>query len=458
MGKLFGTDGARGIAGVDLTCETAMQIGRAAAIVLTRHAHKKAKIVIGKDTRISSDMLEAALVSGMCSVGADVEILGVIPTPAVAFLVSKYNADAGVMISASHNPVEYNGIKLFNNEGFKLSDEIENEIETLISNTPCLNACEVPTENYNLKIGAEIGRVFHNSDASKDYVNHIVNSIDGDLSGMKIAVDCANGSAYDTAKELFDALKAETIIINSTPNGVNINHNCGSTYMDSLVALTKTEKCDLGVAFDGDADRCLAVDENGEIIDGDKMIAIFSHYMKNNGTLKDNTAVVTVMSNLGFFHFAKANDINAVSTQVGDRYVLEEMRKNRYKLGGEQSGHIIFSDYASTGDGQLSAVQLGKIVKDESKKTSELSAIMEQLPQVLLGITADSNQKASYANSDSVKAYIEDYQKRLGDSGRILVRPSGTEALIRVMVEGKDNDVINKAANDIVDMIKKEIC
>lgn len=448
MGRLFGTDGARGIAGTELTCEIAMKIGRAAATVLTKHAHKRPRIIIGKDTRISSDMLEAALVSGICSVGADAELLGVIPTPAVAYLVSKYEADAGVMISASHNPAEYNGIKLFNKNGYKLSDEIENEIEELILDRH---------EDIEIVSGERLGRVKRLDNSVRDYVKHIMGSIGGNLEGVKVAVDCANGSASATAQTLFKGLNANALIINDEPDGLNINDGCGSTHIEYLSEFMKKHKCSVGVAFDGDADRCLALDENGNLIDGDKMIAIFAKYLKDNGRLKDDTAVVTIMSNLGFFHFAKNNGINALKTNVGDRYVLEKMIEGGYKIGGEQSGHIIFSDYASTGDGQLSAVQLINILNKSGMKASALAGIMERYPQVLINVTVGAQGKQRLDSDETIGNLIAEGEKRLGDDGRILVRSSGTENLIRVMVEGKVFDVINEIAVELGETIKERL-
>ncbi|WP_270739743.1 phosphoglucosamine mutase [Massilioclostridium coli] len=449
MGRLFGTDGARGIANTELTCELAMQIGRAAAVVLTRHSQEeKPMILIGRDTRISSKMLEAALVAGLCSVGADVTLIGVIPTPAVAYLVGKYDCDAGIMISASHNPVEFNGIKIFNNQGYKLSDEIENEIEALILDTP---------DQIPLKQGVELGRVFQRRSAVHDYVNHIVSSIDGDLKGLRIAVDCANGSASTTADLLFRSLGADPVIIHAEPNGENINDRCGSTHMESLRVYMMEHNCQAAVAFDGDADRCLAIDENGDDVDGDKMIAIFAKDMKERGCLANDTAVVTVMTNLGFFHFTEKEGIKTVATKVGDRYVLENMRQNGHVLGGEQSGHIIFSDYASTGDGQLSAVQLLSIMKRTGKSLSELASIMERFPQVLLSVQADAVAKDKFNQDEDLKQMIADKDDALGKDGRILVRPSGTEPIIRVMVEGKDHQEITNIAKEIVSLIESRI-
>lgn len=446
MGRLFGTDGARGVAITELTCEMAMNIGRAAAIVLTKTTKHKAKIVVGKDTRISSDVLEAALVAGMCSVGADAHILGVIPTPAVAFLVKKYEADAGVMISASHNSVEFNGIKLFSNTGFKLNDDIENEIERLILDNP---------EEVKLVDGTDIGRIYYEKNAEWDYIRHIMKSIDGDLRDIRVAIDCANGSASDTAIKLFRGLGAICTFINNEPDGTNINKECGSTHMEQLCQAVVDNKCQIGLAFDGDADRCLAVDEKGHVIDGDKMLAIFSHYMRKTGKLNHNAVVVTVMSNLGFFKFAKGNSIVVATSGVGDRYVLEEMQKGGYNLGGEQSGHIIFLDDATTGDGQLSGVKLLDVLAHTTLCASELAQIMDAYPQILVNVKIKSEKKGLWKSDEKVMAAIEYFAQKLGDDGRILVRESGTEPLIRVMLEGKVQRQIEEYANTIAKIIEE---
>lgn len=446
MGRLFGTDGARGVAITELTCEMAMNIGRAAALVLTKTTNHKPKIFIGKDTRISSDILESALVAGICSVGADAHILGVVPTPAVAVLVKKYNADAGVMISASHNSVEFNGIKLFANTGFKLSDEIEEEIERIILDNP---------EEIKLVEGIDIGRITYDKNAEWDYVRYVMKTIDGDLRNIKVAIDCANGSASSTAVKLFKGLGATCIFIHNEPDGTNINKNCGSTHLEDLQKCVVENKCNIGLAFDGDADRCLAVDETGEVIDGDKMIAIFAQYMKKTGKLKHNAAVVTVMSNLGFFKFAKENNIVVARTAVGDRYVLEEMQKGGYNLGGEQSGHIIFLDEATTGDGQLSGAKLLYILSHTSLKMSELSKIMQAYPQTLINIKIKAENKVIWKDDISIQEAIKYYEEKLGDDGRILVRESGTEPLIRVMIEGKQYGQIVQYAQSIAKVIKE---
>jgi phosphoglucosamine mutase len=448
MSRLFGTDGVRGIANSELTCELAMNIGRAAAIVLTEETHHRANIIIGKDTRISSDMLEAALIAGICSVGADAVILGVIPTPAVALLVRKYKMDAGIMISASHNPVEDNGIKIFNAEGYKLSDALEEKIESIVLDGD---------NSYINKVGKDVGRVRHAVSATEDYVNYIKCTIDGDLSGIKVAIDCANGSASVTAPDLFSQLNAEYDIINMNPDGININQNCGSTHIYKLADYVKHNGFDIGIAFDGDADRCLAVDENGDIIDGDKLIAIFASHLKKHDRLKNNTIVATEMSNLGFFRFGKMNDINVASTKVGDRYVVEEMLLNGYVLGGEQSGHIIFLEHATTGDGQLSAIQLIHILKQSGKKASELASLMQSYPQILTNIIVNAEARDLYKSDVDILKAIEKAEQELHGDGRVVVRASGTESLIRVMVEGKQQEQIERVADDIAKVISAKL-
>lgn len=440
MGRLFGTDGARGIAITELTCEMAMQIGRAAAIVLTKEIRHKAKILIGKDTRISSDVLESALIAGICSVGADAHKLGVVPTPAVAMLVNKYNADAGVMISASHNSVEFNGIKLFSGTGFKLDDKIQEEIEELILDTP---------EKIEILNGTKIGRVYEEKNAEWDYVRYVMKTVDCDFKGIKVAIDCANGSASSCAVKLFQGLGASCYFINNNPDGTNINDNCGSTHMERLCKHVVTNKCHVGLAFDGDADRCLACDEKGNIINGDKLLTIFSKYMKTKGNLNHNTCVVTVMTNLGFFKYAKNENIIAATTNVGDRYVLEEMQNGGYNLGGEQSGHIIFLDDSNTGDGELTGAKLLEVMAATSAKASELASLMEEYPQVLENVVIAPEYKGVWAQEPEVSRYIEDYKEKLGDDGRILVRESGTEPLIRVMLEGKHLGLITDYAKTI---------
>lgn len=448
MGRLFGTDGARGVANSELTCELAMKIGRAAAMVLTESCAHKPKVLIGMDTRASSHMLAAAIGAGLCSVGADVLIIDVVPTPAVAFLVKEYDYDAGVMISASHNPCEYNGIKIFQGNGYKLPDELENEIEEII-----LDETKLPP----VVLGGDVGKISFSSKAVDDYIFHLAMTADGDFKGMKIALDCANGSASVTARALFTRLGAKCCIINETPNGTNINENCGSTHLEQLQKFVVENKCDIGFAFDGDADRLLVVDENGEVVDGDKIIAVCSKFMKENNKLKNNTAVVTVMSNMGFFKFCEKNDINCVKTKVGDRYVLEEMVKNGYIIGGEQSGHIIFLDYATTGDGQMSAIQVLNVLKSTGKKISELASEMQVYPQVLINVRVSNFGKARLDKDEEVQLAIREASEELGDTGRVLVRVSGTEPLVRVMLEGEDYNQIKSLAESIAKVIEERL-
>ena len=448
MGRLFGTDGARGVANTELTCETAMAIGRAAAMVLIEVEHRRPRVVIGKDTRVSSDMLEAAIVAGLCSVGADALLLGVVPTPAVAHLVKEYGADAGVMISASHNPCEYNGIKIFTGEGYKLSDALEEEIEAIVLDGVKTPPC--PT-------GGEIGRVSRCERAVDDYVRHLLSVTDVSLRGMRLAVDCANGSASATARRLFSALGADCVFLNDQPDGVNINENCGSTHIEQLADFVKKLKYFGGVAFDGDADRCLAVDENGSLVDGDKIIAALALDMKEKGELDGNAAVATVMSNMGLFRFCGEHGITPVTTKVGDRYVLEEMLKSGYAVGGEQSGHIIFRHHATTGDGQMSAIKLLAMCRERGQKLSAVGSLMERYPQVIINVRADAGQKEKYKADAGLQASVEAAGASLGKDGRILVRPSGTEPLIRVMVEGRDFDAINKLAVEVAQTIQAKL-
>lgn len=449
MGRLFGTDGARGVANSELTCELAMQIGRATAMVLIDGKKKRPKVMIGMDTRISSNMLASAITAGLCSVGADVMQLGVIPTPAVAFLVRKYEYDAAVMITASHNPCEYNGIKIFQADGYKLPDELEEKIEAII-----LDGVTQPP----VKIGADVGRLRTSEMPVFDYVCHLISTVEGiDFSGCKVALDCANGAASVTAPDLFTQLGVDCHIKSSIPNGININRDCGSTCLNGLQHFVKEYKCDVGFAFDGDADRMLAVDENGEVVDGDKVIAICAKDMKKRGVLTSDTAVVTVMSNMGFFEFCKNNGINVETTKVGDRYVLENMKENNYKIGGEQSGHVIFFDFASTGDGQLTALQLLAVMKRTGKKLSELAAEMTVFPQVLINVRVSQMGKARYNNDIEIKKAIESAERELGDSGRVLVRVSGTEPLVRVMLEGKDEEKIRILAEEIAEVVKERL-
>lgn len=449
MGRLFGTDGVRGIANESLTPELALQIGRAAAMVLIQESNsEKPTVLIGKDTRASGDMLEAALTAGFTSVGCNVLSVGVVPTPAVAYLVCKYGCEAGLMISASHNPCEYNGIKIFQKTGYKLDDAIEEEIESIILD----HSQEIPA-----MLGGKVGNRLYCKTAVKDYVDHVVSTASVRFDGLSIALDCANGSASVCAKDIFTALGAKCLMLSDTPDGVNINDNCGSTHPEELMRFVKDAGLDLGLAFDGDADRMLAVDENGELVDGDKVIAICSKRMKEEGRLAKNTAVVTVMSNMGFFKFCKENDIACAKTAVGDRYVLERMLKDGYNIGGEQSGHVIFLDYATTGDGELSGVQLIETVVKSGKKLSELANIMRVYPQVLINVTVTPEGKQKYNNDEYIISAVQEAEMELSGDGRVLVRVSGTEPLVRVMLEGADIEQITVLGNRIADVVRERL-
>lgn len=449
MGRLFGTDGVRGIANKDLTNELAMQIGSAAATVLLKESKSaKPTVLIGKDTRASGDMLEAALTAGLCSVGCNVLSVGIVPTPAVAYLVGLYECEAGIMISASHNPCEYNGIKIFQKSGYKLDDSLEEEIEAIILDK---------SEKIEYKIGGEVGNSTKCKSAVKDYIEHVVGTTDAKFDGLKIALDCANGSASVCAKEIFTSLGAKCFMLSDTPDGVNINDKCGSTHPEELMKFVKDAGLDLGLAFDGDADRMLAVDENGELVDGDKVIAVCASKMKEEGKLKKDTAVVTVMSNMGFFKFCEANNINCEKTAVGDRYVLEKMLKEGYNIGGEQSGHVIFLDYATTGDGELSGVQLLETVVKSGKKLSELASVMQVYPQVLINVKVSAEGKKKYNNDEYIIAATQKAEMELMGDGRVLVRVSGTEPLVRVMLEGKDINHIQKLGEQIAEVVKERL-
>lgn len=445
MGRIFGTDGARGVANTEISCTLAMDIGRAAAMVVARDHHKRKPVfLVGHDTRISHDMLESAIAAGLCSVGADVVTLGTVPTPAVAYLVANSDADAAIMLSASHNPYEFNGIKIFGAEGFKLTDEEEMEIEEIVLDHI------LP---YDLKWNDELGVIRSGETLVEQYIDHIVSTVEGDLSGIRVAADCANGSASATAAKIFAKLGAEVTILNDKPNGVNINDNCGSTHIDVLGKYVRENGFDLGVAFDGDADRCLAVDESGELVDGDKLIAIFSSQMKREGKLANDTAVVTVMSNMGFFKFAEQAGIHVEKTSVGDRYVLQNMLEHGHCIGGEQSGHIIFREFMTTGDGQLTAVQLLWAIKKSGKKLSELAQLMQVYPQVILNVRADKEMKRMVKVDEGVLKRQQQLEEGMNGNGRILVRPSGTEPVIRIMVEGLDREAIMNAAKSMEQII-----
>ena len=447
MGKLFGTDGIRGVVGKNLTAELAYQVGQAVCAVLQENLERKVRITIGKDTRISSDMLESALCAGICSVGGDVVLLGTIPTPAVAFLTVQQGCDAGIVISASHNPYEHNGIKVFNAQGYKLPDEMELEVERRI-----LEDVAMP-----VKIGGEIGRCVHSErETHSDYVAHLISTIDCDLSGLRVMVDCANGAAAATAPQLFRQLPIMADFISIDPDGVNINADCGSTHMETLASMTVAGKYDLGIAFDGDADRCLLVDEQGNMIDGDKVLAVCAAKLRREGKLTNDTVVATVMSNLGLHEYCRNENLALICTAVGDRHVLEKMLEGDYALGGEQSGHTIFREFATTGDGQLTALQFLCALEQSGKKASELVSCCKQYPQELINVKLDeeSGAKERVLASDALWAAVKEKEAELAGEGRILIRASGTEPLIRVMVEAKTDEIAHKTAADLADMVK----
>lgn len=447
MGKLFGTDGIRGVVGENLTVDLAFQTGKAIAAVLKEETGRKPLITIGKDTRISSDMLESALIAGICAVGGDVMPFGVLPTPAVAYLTVLKGADAGIVISASHNPYEHNGIKVFNGKGYKLPDATESKVEEKILS-------EAP---ISVATRGEIGVLHHGLKQSKlDYINHLAGTIENDLSGLRVLVDCSNGAASTTAPELFGRFKCYADFIHREPDGVNINGKCGSTHPDSLAEQVVAGKYDIGVAFDGDADRCLMVDEKGGVIDGDKIMAVCGMDLKRRGKLSGNTIVATVMSNLGLHEFCRKNGIDIAITNVGDRNVLEKMVECGYRVGGEQSGHMIFTEFTTTGDGELTALQFLEILANSGKKASELVSICPQYPQVLINVPVSSEHgvKERIMACDALKAACANEEKKLGGEGRVLVRASGTEALIRVMVEAKTEEIARAVAETLVERIK----
>lgn len=447
MGKLFGTDGVRGIANKDLSSDLAYKLGRIGGHFLTK-GKKRPKMVVGMDTRISGDMLEGALSAGLNSAGVDVLYLGTLPTPAVACMIKILDADGGVMITASHNPVEYNGIKFFNEKGLKLTDEMENSIEEYI-----LNNLDIDI----MPIAGEIGRKIRIENPVRKYMDFLKETIDIDLKGLKIAVDCGNGAAYKAAPELLQELGAQVYVIHNDPNGININVNCGSTRPEEIEKLVLETGADAGLSFDGDADRLIAADENGNIVDGDHVLAICSSYMKEKGRLKSNTVVGTVMTNMGLDICLKENDINIIKTKVGDRYVLEEMINGHHSIGGEQSGHIIFLDYNTTGDGLLTAIQLLSVMKEKSTKLSKLASIMKVMPQVLVNATVSEEKKQSYLEDEVIKNKIEEIEKHFHGNGRVLIRPSGTEPLVRVMIEGEDQEELDLYANELAKLIEERL-
>lgn len=447
MRKYFGTDGVRGIANLELTAELAYKLAKSAGEVFKKeYLDKKPLAVIGTDTRASGDMLKSALISGFTSVGMDCADLGIITTPAVAYLTRHYHADLGVVVSASHNPMEYNGIKFFNSKGLKLDDNIELEIEKLLEND---DKAKLPTHQ-------NIGRLVHPGDPKKDYQDFLLSQIKPDLSGYKVVLDCANGAGGVVAPGLYKILGADVITTFADIDGIHINDGCGSTHPENLAREVVRQKADFGFSYDGDADRLIAIDEKGEIVDGDKLMLIFANYLKNIGRLKNDSLVVTVMSNMGLFVSAENLGINLEVTDVGDRYVMEGMLKGGHIIGGEQSGHIILLEHNTTGDGILSSLMLSEIISSTHKKLSELASIMDIYPQVLINVKVDGKYKKTYAEIPNIKNLIEKTETALGKNGRLLIRPSGTEPLIRVMIEGKDLDHIKSMAEEIADIIKKE--
>ena len=442
MGRLFGTDGVRGCANKDLTPELVFSLGKSASLVIAKqHGKGRASAVVGRDPRASGEMLEAALIAGLATVGVDVLKVGVLPTPAIAYLTQYYKADLGVVLSASHNVFSDNGVKFFSKDGKKLADEVEDEIEKNLET-------KVPHPT-----GSEVGRVKEMADAYEAYLSHLLETVEtGALKGLKVVVDCANGAASDVAPDLYQRAGAEVIAIHNAPNGININDNCGSTHMGSLIERVKKEKADLGIAHDGDADRCLAVDELGNIIDGDHILALLAKDFKNSKQLIAETVVSTVMANLGFKLAMKNESISIIETQVGDRYVLEAMEEKNYILGGEQSGHVIMRNYSTTGDGLLTALQLMNVVATEKKSLSSISQIVKKYPQILINVSDVDKLKI---NNDKLQEAVKKAELSLNQKGRVLLRPSGTESLIRVMVEAETQDIAEKIAKELAEVVKK---
>ena len=446
MRRLFGTDGVRGIANQELTPTLAMQIGAAAATVLSKGNQKDKRVVLGMDTRISSRMLASALSAGLCSAGVSVLDLGVVPTPAVAYLVGKYGAMAGVMISASHNPYDYNGIKVFGGGGFKLPDALEEEIESIVLDDPPAPA---------VADAEKIGRIAYVKKGAEDYVEHLLGTAAESLAGLRIAIDCANGAASRTAERLFTALGAECHMLADAPDGININRGCGSTHLEALSRHVLAHHMDCGIAFDGDADRCLAVDENGREVDGDIIMAILSKDMKERGVLAKNTVVGTVMSNYGFGKFCEDHGLQFIAAKVGDRYVLEQMQAGGYSFGGEQSGHLIFRDYAATGDGQLTAVQLLSHMSRCKQRLSILASVMKKYPQHTVNLRVSPAAKLAFYTDSTVKEILTEAEGKMNGNGRILVRPSGTEPLLRVMAEGEEEAFVRRLAEEVAERMKE---
>ena len=446
MGRLFGTDGIRGVVGDDLTFALAKSVGRALVKILNESKSERPTIVVGMDTRISSFNLADSLMVGICEAGGNAVNLDVCSTPAVAYILRKHGYDAGVMISASHNPWEYNGIKIFGSNGFKLDDELEEKIEALILDSDEIFYPEQVQGSYTV--------LFNGID---EYTDYLINAFGTRLDGLKIGIDCANGSAFVTAEKVFKCLGAECVMLADNPDGMNINKECGSTHLDGLKSLVVERGLDLGIAFDGDADRCLAVDKCGRVIDGDFILAILAGSMKDEGKLNNNTLVGTVMSNLGLINFCRENNIDFISTKVGDRYVLEALNEGGFSLGGEQSGHIIIRDLSTTGDGQLTALALLSRVIKSGKSLNALADVMEKCPQFMINVHADSEGKAALKTDEIINDAISCCEKEMGSCGRILIRPSGTEPLIRVMTEGSDPDMAEMICQKLAKIIEKRL-
>ncbi|MGV8906520.1 MAG: phosphoglucosamine mutase [Acetobacterium sp.] len=441
MGILFGTDGVRGVYAKELTTNLAFKLGQAGAMILGAGSHRP-KFVIGMDTRISGKPLEMSLTEGILSVGGEVILVGVLPTPAIAVITREMKADAGIVISASHNPYEFNGIKFFNGQGFKLSDDIENDIENII----------LENKEVHLKEGGTIRNLENPQDF---YLNHIQKALTGDLKGMKVVIDCANGASYAIAEGFFQGLGAEVIIIGNEPDGKNINKNCGSTHLELLKERVLQERAHIGIAFDGDADRCLAMDNAGNIIDGDKIMNLIGRKMKAQGTLKKDTVVVTVMSNIGLDIALKEVGCKSIKTDVGDRYVLETMIAGGYSLGGEQSGHLILLDHNTTGDGMLTALMLLELLRDEDRDAKTLSELMTVYPQILVNAKVDNARKLDYLKDVLIQKRIAEVEAYFQGQGRVLIRPSGTEPLVRVMIEGKNQSELASIAKELAKLIEE---
>ena len=453
MRKYFGTDGIRRIANTELTPELVYKVAKAGAYVLSKHADHTPTILIGRDTRISGTLIESAMTAGFLSYGAKVKLLGVIPTPAVAYLTRKLKADASVVISASHNTFEFNGIKFFSNKGMKIPDTLEEEIEEVMESGKLE---ELTATNE------KIGVAEYCFDLMNEYIyffrKHFDDTIEKNLrDDFVVGIDTANGATAVVAEKVFKNLGINYKIINNMPDGININKNCGSTHLENLKKFVVDNKLSLGIAYDGDGDRCLAIDEKGNEIDGDKLLAIISSSLRKKGTLKKDTIVATVMSNLGLNKYAENNGLQLIQTKVGDRYVLEEMLKKGYNLGGEQSGHVILLDYNPTGDGILTSLMLIQTILEENKKASELASMIKLYPQVLINAKVNAEKKYDYEKDEDIKKAIEDVEKEFAGNGRVLIRPSGTEPLVRVMIEGEDQEYITKRAKEIADLIEKKL-